>query len=58
MGGLPLFHYLTVKLHLLCVGGFLYYILILQSFELSIQDSDPSLYSTKTLHHLYISDSF
>ena len=45
-----------------CVWGkkesLLYYILILQSFELTMQDSHPSLYSTKTLYHLYISDSF
>ena len=30
----------------------------LQSFELAMQDSHPSLYSTKILYHLYISDSF
>ena len=45
-----------------CVWGkkysLLYYILIFQSFELTMQDSHPSLYSTKTLYHLYISDSF
>ena len=35
-----------------------YYILTLQSFELTMQDSHPSLYSTKTLYHLNISDSF
>ena len=61
---LPLFCYFTIQLHLLsvCVGGgskvCFYYILILQSFELAMQDSHPSLYSTKTLYHLYISDSF
>ena len=37
---------------------FIYYILVLQSFELSMQDSHPSLYSIKTLYHLYISDPF
>ena len=36
----------------------LYYILILQSSELTMQDSHASFYSTKTLYHLYISDSF
>ena len=30
----------------------------LWSFELAMQDSHPSLYSTKTMHHLYISDPF
>ena len=30
----------------------------LPSFELAMQDSHPSLYSIKTLHHLYISDPF
>ena len=73
MGGLPLY-YFTVQLHLLCGcvcvcvwggggGGeleesLLYYILILQSSELTMQDSHASFYSTKTLYHLYISDSF
>ena len=37
---------------------FLYKILILQSFELAMQNSHSSLYSAKTLCHLYISDSF
>ena len=48
-------HPLTV-----CVGkkSFLYYILILQSFELNMQDSHPSLYSTKTLHHLSVPGPF
>ena len=47
-GGLPLFYYFTVQLHLLCVWGggwgsrLLYYILVLQSFELTKQDSHPS----------------
>ena len=61
-GGVPLFYYFTVQLHLLCVAEknlfFLYKILILQSFELAMQNSHPSLYSAKTLYHLYISDSF
>ena len=54
-GGLPHFYYFTVQLYLL----YLLY-LILQSLELAMQDSHPSLYSTKTLYHLYmhISDSF
>ena len=30
-----------------------YYISILQSFELTIQDPHPRLYSTKTLYHLF-----
>ena len=30
----------------------------LQSFELPMQDSHPSLHCTKTWHHLYISDPF
>ena len=37
-------------------GNFLYYILVFQSFELTMQDSHPSLYSIKTLYHLYIFD--
>ena len=44
-----------------CVWGkrsLFHYILILQSFELTIHDSHPRLYSTKTLYHLYISDPF
>ena len=32
--------------------------LLLQSFELTMHDSHTSLYSTKTLYHLNISDSF
>ena len=32
--------------------------LALQSFELAMQDFHPNLYSTKTLHDLYISDPF
>ena len=42
---LPLFYYFTVQLHLLCVGekkNFLYYILVFQSFELTMQNSHPS----------------
>ena len=27
-------------------------------FQLTMQDSHPSLYSTNTLYHLYISDPF
>ena len=34
----------------------LYYILVFQSFELTMQDSYPSLFSIKILYHLYISD--
>ena len=30
----------------------------LQSFELAMQDSHQSLYSTKKLYHLYVSDPF
>ena len=30
----------------------------IHSFELAMQDSHPSPYSTKTLYHLYISDPF
>ena len=54
-GALPHFYYFTVQLYLL----YLLY-LILQSLELAMQDPHPSLYSTKTLYHLYmyISDSF
>ena len=33
-------------------------VFFLQSFELAMQDSHPSLYSTKTLYHLNISDPF
>ena len=51
MGGLPLFYCFTVQSHLLCVWGkqgSLYYFSDLQSFELAMQDSDPSFYCTKT----------
>ena len=45
-----------------CVRGegvfILYCILVLQSFELTMQDSHPRLYSIKTFYHLYISDPF
>ena len=60
MGWLPLFLllYSSIAFTLCVEKGFLYYILILQSFELNMQDSHPSLYSTKTLYQLYISDSF
>ena len=45
-GGLPIFYYFTVQSHFLCVWGksLLYCILILQSFELTMQGSHPSLY--------------
>ena len=58
--GLPLFYYFNVQLHLLCLRGksFLYYILVHQSFELTMQDSHPSLFSIKIFYHLYISDPF
>ena len=44
----------------LCVGKVKFSLLLfsLQSFELAMQDSHPRLYSTKTLYHFYISDSF
>ena len=44
----------------LCVEKVKFSLLLffLQSFELAVQDSHPSLYSTKTLYPLYISDSF
>ena len=32
--------------------------LVLQSFELTMQDSRPSLFSIKIFYHLYISDPF
>ena len=38
--------------------SFLYYILILQSFELIMQDSHPNLFIIKIFYHLHISDSF
>ena len=38
--------------------GSLYYFLDLQSFELALQGSDPTLYCTKTWYHMYISDPF
>ena len=56
-GGLPLFYYFTVQSHLLCLGGkqsSLNFLSDLQSFELAMQDSHPTLNSTKTLYHLYI----
>ena len=34
------------------------FIFFLQSFELVMQDSHPSLYSTKTMYHLYIPNPF
>ena len=37
---------------------FLYYLSVLQSFELAMQDSHSSLYSTKTFCHFYIFDPF
>ena len=36
----------------------LYYFSDLQSSQLAMQDSHPSLYCTKTWYHLYISDPF
>ena len=60
MGGGGTFYSLTVQLHLLWCGGEVQFPLLhflLQSLDLTMQDSYPSLYSTKTLYHLYISDS-
>ena len=43
----------------LCVGKVKFPLLLFfQSFELAMQDSHPSLYGTKRLYHLYISDPF
>ena len=61
-GRLPLFYYFTVQLHLLCVwcgggGSKVSLILVLQSFDLTMQGSHPSLY-IKTLYDLHISDLF
>ena len=33
-------------------------LLLFDSSILAMQDSHPSLYSTKTFYHLYVSDSF
>ena len=33
--------------------SFLYYTLVLRSFELTMQESHPSLYSIKTLYHIF-----
>ena len=41
-------------IYCMCVGK----VQFLQSFELTMQDSHPSLYGTKTLYHFYISDQF
>ena len=61
MGGLPVFllFYSSITFTL-CVGKVKFFLLhfFLQSFELAMQDSHPSLYSTETLYHLYISDPF
>ena len=61
MAGLSLFLLLYGSITFtLCVGKVKFSLLLffLQSFELAMQDSHPSLYSTKTLYHLYISDPF
>ena len=55
------FYYFTVQSHLLCVWqnqSFLYYFSVLQSFELAMQDSHPSLYSIIISYHLCISEPF
>ena len=45
--------------HIDCVGGNVrFYFSNLQSFQLVMQDSHPSLYYTKAWYHLYISDPF
>ena len=51
MGGLPLFLLLYSSITFTLYVGKV-------KFPLLLQDSHPSLYSTKTLYHLYISDPF
>ena len=47
------------QIHSVCGKGKVSFItLFLEPFELAMQDSHPSLYSTKTLYHLHISDPF
>ena len=59
-GVLPLFSLLyTLITFTLCLGKRKFHFvtfLVFRSFELVMQDSHPSLYSTKILYHLYISD--
>ena len=58
---MPLFYYFTVQFHLLFGEGGVKFPLLnfgFQSFELTMQDSHPRLYSSKTLYHLCISDPF
>ena len=47
-------------IYCVCGGseGSHYYFFDLQSFEVSMQDSYPSLYYTKASYHFYISDQF
>ena len=64
-GGLPhffitlYFNYILGKVHM-CLRKvkFLLFRFNIQSFELIIQHSHPSLYSTKTFYHWYISDRY
>ena len=56
-GGLPLFVTLQFSC-IYCLLGEKVKFPFLHSFELFTQDSHPSLYSTKKLYHLHISDSF
>ena len=59
--GLPLFLLLYSSIAFtLYVGKVKFPLLLffLRSFELAMQDFHPSLYSTKTLYHWYISDPF
>ena len=50
-GGCHYFYYFTAQSHLLCVGGryvSIYYFSDLQSFELAMHNSHPSLYCTNS----------
>ena len=63
MGGCHFFITLQFNyMYCVCVSvgkiSLLYYISVLQSFELIMQDSHPGLYSAKILYHLHISDPF
>ena len=53
------FAYILGKVHM-CLRKvkFLLFRFNIQSFELIIQHSHPSLYSTKTFYHWYISDRY
>ena len=56
-GSCHFFNYFTVQSLWLCGGNVRFYFSNLQSFQLVMQDSHPSLYYTKAWYYLYISDN-